>query len=63
LSLNGSGRITDYAFQDASTSSVGDVSHLQYNPICVPSFPSVLALAQPVNRDVSIRLTPLFFRR
>jgi hypothetical protein len=63
LSLNGSGRITDYAFRDASASFVGDVGHLQYNNISLPDFPSVLALAQPVNRDVSIKLTPLFFRR
>lgn len=63
LSLNGSGRITDYAFRNASISSVGDVGHLQYKPISVPNFPSVLALAQPVNGDISIELTPLFFRR
>jgi hypothetical protein len=63
LSLNGSGRITDYAFRDASSSVVGDVGRLQYSPISVPTFPSVLALAQPINEDISIRLTPLFFRR
>jgi len=62
LSLNGSGRITDYAFQDASASVVGDVSHLPYTTISVPAFPNVLALAQPINEDISIRLTPLFFR-
>ncbi|MFL6463856.1 MAG: anti-sigma factor family protein [Bryobacteraceae bacterium] len=63
LSLNGSGRITDYAFQDASSSFVGDVGRLQYNTMAVPNFPSVLALAQPINEDISIKLTPLFFRR
>jgi hypothetical protein len=63
LSLNGSGRITDYAFRDASSSFVGDASHLQYSTISVPSFPSVLALTQPINGDISIKLTPLFFRR
>lgn len=63
LSLNGSGRITDYAFRDASSSFVGDVGRLQYSTISVPAFPSVLALAQPINEDISIKLTPLFFRR
>ncbi len=63
LSLNGNGRITDYAFQDASASFVGDVGHLQRNNISVPAFPGVLALAQPINEDISIKLTPLFFRR
>ncbi len=63
LSLNGSGRITDYAVQDDSSLFVGNVGRLQYSPISVPSFPSVLALAQPINEDISIKLTPLFFRR
>ena len=63
LSLNGSGRITDYAFRDASSSFVGDVGRLQYSPISIPAFPNVLALAQPINEDISIKLTPLFFRR
>ncbi len=63
LSLNGSGRITDYAFRDASSSFVGDVGRLQYQTISVPEFPSVLALAQPISGDISIKLTPLFFRR
>lgn len=63
LSLNGSGRITDYAFRNSSASFVGDVAHLQYHNISVPAFPSVLALAQPINGDISIELTPLFFRR
>lgn len=62
LSLNGSGRITDYAFRDASASFVGDMRHLQYATISVPAFPGVLALAQPISEDVSIKLTPLFFR-
>ena len=63
LSLNGSGRITDYAFRDDSSSFVGNVGRLQYNPISIPAFPSVLALAHPINEDISIKLTPLFFRR
>jgi len=62
LSLNGSGRITDYAFRDASASFVGDVRRLQSTTISVPAFPGVLALAQPISEDVSIKLTPLFFR-
>jgi hypothetical protein len=63
LSLNGSGRIRDFAFQDASSSFVGDVGHLQYTPMSVPAFPNVLALAHPISEDISIKLTPLFFRR
>lgn len=63
LSLNGSGRITDYAVRNDSSTFVGDVGRLQYSPISVPSFPSVLALAQPINEDISIKLTPLLFRR
>ncbi len=63
LSLNGSGRITDYAFRNASASFVGDVGRLQYSNISVPSFPGELALAQPINEDISIQFTPLFFRR
>jgi hypothetical protein len=63
LSLNGSGRIMDYAVRGDSSSFVGNVGRLQYSPISVPTFPNVLALAQPINEDISIKLTPLFFRR
>ena len=63
LSLNGSGQITDYAFRDSSASSISGGGHLQYNAISIPNFPNILALAQPINGDISIKLTPLFFRR
>jgi hypothetical protein len=62
LSLDGKGRITDYAVQDGSGSFVGDPSRLQYNNIALPEFRTVLAMAQPVNRDISISVTPLLFR-
>jgi hypothetical protein len=62
LSLDGKGRITDYAVQDGSSSFVGDTTRLQYNNIALPEFRSVLALAQPVNRDISISVIPLVFR-
>lgn len=62
LTLDGKGRITDYAVQDGSSSFVGDTTRLQYNNIALPEFRSVLALGQPVNRDISISVTPLLFR-
>jgi hypothetical protein len=62
LSLDGNGRITDYAVLDGSDSFVGDPSRLQYNNIALPEFRTVLALTQPVSRDISISFTPLFFR-
>jgi hypothetical protein len=62
LSLDGKGRITDYAVRDDSGSFVGDPSRLQYNNIALPEFRTVLAMAQPVNRDISISVTPLLFR-
>jgi len=62
FSLDGKGRITDYTARDDSASFVGDPTRLQYNNIAVPDFPSVLALAQPVNRDISIKITPIVFR-
>jgi hypothetical protein len=63
LSLDGKGRITDYTVRDGSDSFVGDATRLQYNNISLPDFPSVLALAQPINRDVSILFRPIVFRR
>jgi hypothetical protein len=62
LSLDGKGRITDYGWRDGSNSFVGDASHLQGQNIPIPEFPSVLALAQPISSDISIRFTPLLFR-
>ena len=63
FSLDGKGRITDYAFRDKSASFVGDATRLQYNNISMPDFPSVLALASPINRDISIKFVPIVFRR
>lgn len=62
LSLDGNGRITDYSVRDGADSFVGDASRLQYNNIALPEFPSVLALAQPINGDVSILFQPIVFR-
>jgi len=62
LSLDGKGRITDYAVQDGSGSFVGDVGRLQYNNISLPQFPSVLGLARPTSRDISISFIPMVFR-
>lgn len=63
LTLDGNGRITDYAVRDGSDSFVGDPSRLQYKNIALPEFRTVLAMAQPVSRDISISFTPLVFRR
>lgn len=63
LSLDSSGRITDYAVRDGSASFVGNTTRLQYNNISLPEFRSVLAMAQPVSRDISIEFTPIVFRR
>jgi Putative zinc-finger len=62
LSLDGSGRITDYAVQDGSDSFIGDAGRLQYKNIALPEFRTVLAMTQPVSRDISISFTPLVFR-
>lgn len=62
LSVDSSGRITDYAVRDGSDSFVGDPGRLQYNNIALPEFRTVLAMAQPVSRDISISFTPLVFR-
>jgi hypothetical protein len=63
FSLDGHGRITDYAVHDGRDSFVGDASQLQARNIALPEFPSVLALAQPISSDISIRFTPLLFRQ
>lgn len=62
LSLDDKGRITDYAVQDGSASFVGDPGRLQQNNIALPEFRTVLAMTQPVSRDISISFTPLVFR-
>lgn len=63
LSLDGNGRITDYAVRDGSGSFVGDASRLQGDNISLPNFPSVLAMAQPTTRDISISFIPIVFQR
>jgi hypothetical protein len=62
LSLDGNGRITDYAVRDGSASFVGDAARLQNTNISLPEFPSVLAVQQPVSSDISISFIPIVFR-
>ena len=61
--LDGNGRITDYSVQDSSASYVGNPMRLQGNNISLPAFSTVLAVAHPVTRDISIKFTPLVFRQ
>lgn len=63
LSLDENGRIIDYTAQGASDWFVGDATRLQGNNIAMPTFRSVLELAQPVSSDISIKFTPMFFRQ
>jgi len=63
LSLDGNGRITDYAFRNDSRSVQGDASALQHHNIAMPEIPSVLAMQQPVSSDIQISVTPMIFRR
>ena len=63
MNLDGKGRITEYEVRDGSASFIGDTSQLQYNNIAVPDFPSVLAVAQPINRGISISFTPIVYRQ
>jgi len=63
FSLDGHGHITDYAVNNGPESFVGNANTLQARNIPLPEFPSVLALAQPITSDVSIRFTPLLFRQ
>ncbi len=62
LSLDGHGRITDYAVRNGAAGFVGDAARLQNNNIPMPEFPSVLALPQPTIGDIRISFTPLLFR-
>jgi hypothetical protein len=62
LSLDGRGRITDYAVRDGSRDFVGDATRLQYNNIPMPEFPSVLQLAQPTIGDIQISFIPLMLQ-
>jgi putative zinc finger protein len=63
LSLDGRGRITDYAVRDGSSRFVGDPGRLQYENITMPEFPSVLELDQPTIGDIRISVIPILFRR
>jgi hypothetical protein len=63
MSLDGNGRITDYAFGNDSHSVQGDTATMQHHDISVPDIPSVMALAQPVSSDIRISVTPMSFRR
>jgi hypothetical protein len=63
MNLDGKGRITEYEIRDGSASFIGDTAQLQYNNIAVPDFPSVLAVAQPINRGISISFTPIVYRQ
>jgi hypothetical protein len=63
LSLDGRGRITDYAVRDGSGEFVGDPGRLQYENITMPEFPSVLELDQPTIGDIRISFIPILFRQ
>ncbi len=64
LSLDGRGRITDYAVLDGAHSFVGDPGQLNHNNnITLPRFPGVLALPQPTVGDVRISLMPIVYRQ
>lgn len=63
MSLDGNGRITDYAFHNSSHSVQGDPASLQHQNIQVPDIPSVMTSAQAVSSDIQISVTPMDFRR
>ena len=63
MSLDGNGRITDYAFRNDSHSVQGDPTTLQHQNIQVPDIPSVMTVAQPVSSDIQISVTPMDFIR
>jgi hypothetical protein len=63
LSLDGNGRITDYAVRDGGNLFVGNAARLQYNNITVPEIPSVLAMALPISSDIRISFKPMMFRQ
>jgi anti-sigma factor RsiW len=62
LSVNGNGRIIDYAVADKGGSFSGDATKLQYNNISVPEIPNALGLALPTSSDIRISFTPIIFR-
>jgi hypothetical protein len=63
LSVNGNGRIIDYAVLDHAGSFSGDAFKLQYNNISVPEIPNALRLAMPTSSDIRISFTPIIFRQ
>jgi hypothetical protein len=63
MSLDGNGRITDYAFRDDARSVQGDPASLQHQNIEVPDIPSVMTLTVPVSSDIQISVTPMDFIR
>ena len=54
MSLDGNGRITDYAFRNDSRAVQGDPASLQHQNIEVPDIPSVMKAAQEVSSDIQI---------
>ena len=62
LNLDGKGHVTQYAVQDGSGSYIGDVGRLQFNNISLPTFPSVLGLSRPTNREIQVSFIPIVFR-
>ena len=63
MSLDGNGRITDYAFRDDARAVQGDPASLQHQNIEVPDIPSVMTLTVPVSSDIQISVTPMDFIR
>jgi hypothetical protein len=63
MSLDGNGRITDYAFRNESHAVQGDPASLQHQNIEVPDIPSVMTSEQEVSSDIQVSLTPMDFRR
>jgi hypothetical protein len=63
LSLDGNGRIMDYAFRNSSHEVQGDTATLQHHDIAVPEIPGVMALATPMSSDIQISVTPMIFVR
>jgi hypothetical protein len=62
MTVNGSGRIGDYAVSDPAKKFTAVLqSHL--GSITLPSMPTVFAVAQPISGDIQIRFTPLAFRQ
>jgi hypothetical protein len=63
MSLDGNGRITDYAFRNDSRAVQGDPASLQHQNIQLPAIPSVITATQDVSSDIQISVTPMDFIR